>query len=116
DREILDLAGLNEGERLEQLIQCPRTTRQDDEGIGIFDQERLANKKIIERDAAIEEFVRPLFLGQPDVAANRASARLPRPAISSFHDAGATAGHDGEPEARDATAHPARKVVVVAVR
>ena len=51
-RKILDLSGLNERERLEQLVESPIPAGEHDESRGILDEHGLANEEELEVEAA----------------------------------------------------------------
>ena len=61
---------------------------------------------------AIEVSVCRLLGRQLDRAADRAATGLFRTAVCGFHDAGATASHDREPEPRNGRAHSSRQLVM----
>ena len=76
DREVADLAGLDEGQRLEQLVHRPEAAGQDDEAVGVLDEHDLAHEEVAELDAEVDVRVEPLLVGQLDVAADRQSPAL----------------------------------------
>jgi hypothetical protein len=70
DGEIADLAGLDEGERLEQLIHGAKAAREDDEGLGVLDEHGLAHEEVAEVDGDGDVGVIVLLEGQLDVEPN----------------------------------------------
>ena len=53
NREIFDLSGLNQGERLEQLVERACAARHNDERVGVLNQQRFAGEEIMHPHAAI---------------------------------------------------------------
>ena len=95
-REVLDLAGLDQRQRLEQLVERPEAAREDDEALGVLDEHDLAHEEVAELHAEVDVLVQALLEGQLDVAADGDAARLLRPAVGGLHDARAAAGDDRE--------------------
>src|SRR4029453_1891530 len=112
DRELPHLAGLHEGGDLEHLVEGAEAAGQRDERVGVLHQHHLAHVEMPERDPTIEVRIRLLLLGQLDVAADGAPARLAGAAIRRFHDPGPAAGHHREPGARQPRAELAAEIVV----
>ena len=54
DREVADLAGLDERERLEQLVERPEPAGQDDEAVGVLHEHRLAREEVAELDPEVD--------------------------------------------------------------
>src|SRR4051794_14908403 len=92
DREPGDLAGLYQGERLEQLVERAEATGQDDEGLRVLDEHRLADEEVAERDADVDPLVELLLERQLDAQPHRQPAGLLRAAIDRLHRPGAAAG------------------------
>src|SRR5687768_17047246 len=86
-RELIDLPGLDEGQRLEELIERPEPAGEDDEGDRVFDEHRLPHHEVAEVDERIDVRIGALLEGQLDVAADGASAGVARAAIGRLHDA-----------------------------
>ena len=113
DGEALDLACLDQGQRLEQLVHRAEAARQRDEAVGVLEEEYLADEEVMNRDRLVEEVVRRLLGRQIHAAGDRAPARLPGTAVRGFHQTGAPAGHDREAEMAERTAHAAPERVVL---
>ena len=94
--KVFDLVGLYQRERFGKLIDRSGPTLHDNEGVGIFYQESLAHEKVMQRDAAVEKCVRLLLEFQLYIATDGTAIDIFCSAIGRFHDAGTTAGHDGE--------------------
>ena len=96
-REMADLAGLDQGERLEQLVQRAEAAREDDEGRGVLHEHRLAHEEEVEVEAAWSTIgVGALLERQLDVAPDREAAGFAGAAVGRLHDAGAAAGDHRE--------------------
>ena len=54
DREVEDLAGLDQHERLEQLVERPEAALAEDEALGRLHEHRLARVEVVERELAVE--------------------------------------------------------------
>ena len=113
DREVADLAGLDEGQRLEQLVERAEAAGQDHERVGVLHEHRLAGEEVAELDAEVDVRVEALLVGQLDVAADRQPAALLAAAVGRLHHARAAAGDDrvaglGEPRA-ERSSGPARR-------
>ncbi len=96
DREVFDLAGLDEGEGFEHLIQGAEPAREDYEGGRVLHEHRLPDEEVPEVDGALHVRVDVLLEGQLDVAADGETVPLLRPAIRCLHDSGATPGDHRE--------------------
>ena len=101
DGKIGDLAGLDERERLAELVEGAQAAGQRDKGVGVLEEQHLAHEEVAAGDRAIQILVGRLFEGQLDVAADRAPAGLARAEVGGLHESWAAAGHDREPDARD---------------
>ena len=88
------LAGLRQGEELEQLVQGAEASREHDDGPRDVGEPQLAHEEVaeLEREPGGDERVGALLVGQADVEADGAAARLLRAAVGGLHDAGAAAG------------------------
>ena len=91
DRKSLDLAGLHEGHRLEDLVERAEPAGQHDERVRVLDEHDLADKEVAEGDPAVEILIRSLLRRQLDVAADRVASGFFGPAVRGFHDARAAA-------------------------
>ena len=112
DREILDLAGLDEGQRFEEFIQSPESPGDDDKGVGVFDQQRLPDEEVSDIDPLIEVRVGVLLHREHDVAAHRAAADILGTSIGCFHETGSAPGHDGESQLGDLGGQSPRQIVI----
>ena len=76
DRELPHLAGLDQRQRLEQLVERAETAGQDDEAVGVLHEHDLAGEEVAELDAEVDVGVR-----SPARAAARCCSRPtgPRP-------------------------------------
>ena len=109
--EVLDFVGLDQGGRLEDLVQRAEAPRHGDEGVRVFHQHQFPHEKVFEGDPFVEIRVRLLFLRQLDVAADGVAARFLGTAIGRLHDSGSAARHDGEPGPREPLADVASQNV-----
>jgi hypothetical protein len=98
---VPDLAGLDQRQRLEQLVHRPEAARQDDERAGVLHEHRLAGEEVPELDAEIDVRVDRLLVGQLDVAADREPAAFLAAAVRGLHDPGTAAGDDRETTLRE---------------
>src|SRR2546429_3933347 len=95
---MANLAVLNQSERLKKLVEGADAAGHNDEGVGIFYQQRFANEKVMQPDTTIEIHVGYLLEWQLDVASDRAAADLFCAGIGRLHNAWAAAGHYREAE------------------
>ena len=91
-----DLSRLDQGQRLEQLVECPEAAGEDHETLGRFHEHRLARVEVAEGELDVEVGVFVLLVRQFDVEADREAAAFLRAAVCGLHHARAAAGHDGE--------------------
>ena len=113
-REVEDLPGLDQRQRLEQLVERAEAAGEDDERLGRLHEHHLARVEVAERDLEIEVVVRELLVRELDVEADGEPAALARAAVRGLHAARAAAGHDrpallGE-EARDLAGRVVRRM------
>ena len=87
DREVADLAGLDEREGLEQLVHRPEAAGQDDEPVGVLHEHDLAGEEVAELDAEVDVRVERLLVWQLDVAADRQAAALATAPVGRLHRA-----------------------------
>src|ERR1041385_801551 len=90
------LAGLHQGQVLEQLVHRSVPARERDHGAGVARQHHLADEEEPEEDAAPHPGVGALLVGELDVDADREPAPLHRALVGGLHDARSAAGDDGE--------------------
>src|SRR5258708_7758621 len=113
---MFDFPVLNQSERLKKLVQGADAAGHNNEGIGIFYQQRFANEKIMQPYTTIEIHVGCLLEWQLDVASNRAASDLFCAAIGRLHDARAATGHHREAKPGNRRAHLQGQVVMRIVR
>ncbi len=116
DWKILDFPILNERERLKKLVERAGATGHHNKRVGILNQQRLADEKIMQPDAEIEIGVGRLFEWQLDIASDRAAANLFCAAVCRFHNPWTSAGHHSETEPRNGGAHFSSQLVMWIVR
>src|SRR5664280_2858778 len=104
DREALHLPGLDERERLEELVQRAVAARERDERAGAHEQVHLADAEVVELEAEgrRDVRVRKLLVRELDVEAHGLGTGVPRAAVRGLHRARAAARRDHE------VAHPVR--------
>src|SRR6266571_5463807 len=101
DREVLHLAGLDQRERLEQLVHRAVTAGKHDERGRVLHEHRLADEKVAEVDRPLHVRVETLLVRQLDVAADGQPVAFLTAAIRGLHDPRAAAGDDREPFLRE---------------
>src|SRR6185295_7541254 len=111
-REVPDLAGLDQRRALEDLVHGAEPAGQRDEGVRVLDQHDLADEKVAELEEAVDVRVRLLLFRQHDVAADRGAPGVLGTPVRRLHDPGAAARHDGEPGEREPAAELAAERVV----
>ena len=116
DREVADLAGLDQGQRLEQLVERAEATRQDDEAVGVLHEHHLAGEEVAELDPEVDVRVHALLVRQLDVAADGQAARLVTAAVGGLHRARSAAGDDRVARLGQAAADRAGQLVDRVVR
>jgi hypothetical protein len=104
DREVPDLAGLDEGERLEQLVERPEPAGHDHERVRVLHEHRLAGEEVVELHREVHVRVEMLLAGQLDVAADGQATLLVGALVGRLHGAGVRA----EPNTAQARPTPAR--------
>ena len=88
---MLDLAGLGQRERLEELIEGAEAAGEDDETTRVLDEHVLADEEIAELDAQVDVPVHRLLVRQLDVASNGQTTCFVATAVDGLHDSGAAA-------------------------
>lgn len=96
DREVIEFIRLDKSQGFEQFVECAEAAGHDDEGVAIFDQHHFAHEEVAQGDMGIQVWIGVLFVRQFDIAGDGAAADIFGAAITGLHDAGASAGHDGE--------------------
>ena len=92
----MDLPRLDEGQRLEELVERAEAAREEDERLGRLHEHRLPGVEVAERHADVAVRVQVLLVRQLDVEADGDAARLLGAAVGRFHDARTAAGDNGE--------------------
>ena len=62
DRELQDLARLNQRQRFGQLVERAETAGQHDEGVRVLEEQHLAHEEVVAGDVAIEILVGKLLV------------------------------------------------------
>src|SRR4051812_16037552 len=96
DGELADLVGLDEHQRLEELVERAEAAGEDDEAGRVADEHELAREEEVEGERDVLVGARRLLERQLDVEADGAGVGLARAAVARLHDARAAAGDDGE--------------------
>src|ERR1700682_4790266 len=96
DRKVLDLSGLRERERFEQLIQRAQPARKYDEPARVLDEHVLAHEEVAELDPEVHVLVHRLLMRELDVAADRQPTRVVTTFVDRLHDPRPAAGDDGK--------------------
>src|SRR6266545_3741206 len=96
DREMEHLAGLDECQGLEELVERPEASGEDDEALGRLHEHRLAHVEMLEGEPDVEVGVRVLLVRELDVEADRKPTAFRGAAVRGLHHAGAAARDDGE--------------------
>src|SRR5437879_9243768 len=73
DWEVFNFSSLNESERFKQFVERACAAGHHNKGVGIFHQQRFADEKIMQPDAAIEVSVGYLLTWQLKIAADGAA-------------------------------------------
>src|SRR6185295_10913395 len=94
--ERIDLAGLDQGQDLEELIHGPETARHDDDRRGIAQEHHLADEEIVEIHRPVDVGIGLLLERKLDIASDRPATRLMGASVSGLHDAGTPTGNDGK--------------------
>src|SRR5207237_8182983 len=89
--EVHDLSGLDERERLVELVQRAEAAREDDEALGGLHEADLPRVEVVEGVRDVEVWIRRLLVRKPDVEADREAAALLRAALRRLHHAGPAA-------------------------
>ncbi len=106
------LRGLDQGQRLEQLVERPEPAGVDHERVGVLHEHDLAGEEVAELDAEVHVRVEPLLQGQLDVAADRQAAALLAATVGGGHDPRPAAGDDRIATLRKEGAEPSGARVV----
>src|SRR5690349_13509337 len=113
---MFDLSVLNQSERLKKLVEGSDAARHNNEGIGIFYQQRFTDEKMMQPNTTIEIDVGKFLERQLDVASNRATTDFFCPAVGRLHDPRTAAGHHRESKPGNRRAHPHGQFVMRIVR
>src|SRR5947208_8899319 len=88
DWEVLNFSSLNESKRFKQFVERACAAGHYNKGVGIFHQQRFADEKIMQPDAAIEGSVGNLLEWKLNIVADGATNGFYRAAVGSFYIAG----------------------------
>ena len=99
DGHGLDLAGLDEREQLEGLVERAEAAGEADHRAGVLQEHDLAGVEVAEVEADGLVRVGRLLVGQADVQADGRAAGVERALVGGLHDARAAAGDDGQASA-----------------
>src|SRR5918999_2405376 len=116
DGEVPDLAGLDERERLEQLVEPADPAGEDHEPARVADEHDLAGEEVVELERDVELPVEVLLERQLDAKPNRQRAGVARAAVGGLHHTGPAAGDDGHARRAHQPRRLARQGVLGSVR
>ena len=94
--EVADLAGLDEGECLEHLVERAEPAGEHHERRRVAHEHHLAREEVMELERQVHVAVDAELERQVDVEADRERARVARAAVGGLHDARPSAGDDRE--------------------
>jgi len=116
DRELDDLPGLDERERLPELVHRAEPAREHDEPAGVADEHDLAREEVVELERDVAVGVGALLKGELDVETDRMGARLLRPPVGGLHESRAAARDDRHAALAEGASGRAGQLVVGVVR
>jgi len=90
--EVADRPCLDQGQRLEQLVQRAVAPRADHEGARVAYEHDLAREEVAETQADVHVGVELLLVRQLDVAADRQCAHIARAPVGGLHQPAAAPG------------------------
>ncbi len=96
DGELAHLVGLDQRERLEQLVERAEPAGEEDESLRSLHQHHLAGVEVAEGEGEVEKPVGLLLVRELDVEADREAPGLLRASVGCLHHAGAAAGDHRE--------------------
>ena len=112
DREVLDLPGLDQRQRLEELVERPEAAGEDHEALRPASRSRPCARRSGRRCSAMSRYgFECLLVRELDVEADREPAALARAAVRALHHARAAAGDDRPAALGEAAADGARRLV-----
>src|ERR1700687_1698724 len=93
-----ELFSLGKGQDLEEFVEGPEATGENDQGLGKISKPELAHEEVVELEVELRSDVGigDLLKGQGDVEADGFAASLPGAPIGGFHDSGTASGGDDE--------------------
>jgi len=112
DRELDDLVGLDQGERLPELVHGAEAAGEDHEPARVADEHDLANEEVVEVERDVAVGVAGLLVRQLDREADRQRAGVPSAAVGRLHQAGAAARDDRHARLADRASDLAGELVV----
>ena len=109
---MLDLARLDQRQRLEELVHRPEAAREDDEALGCLHEHRLARVEVLERQRDVAVRIAGLLVRQLDVEA-RPTARPPSraPRFAASITPGPPPVTTAKPASREAASDRVRRLV-----
>jgi len=111
-RELADLVGLDQRERLPQLVHRPEAAREDHEPAGVADEHDLAYEEVVELERDVAVGVAALLERQLDVQAHRQRTGVLGATVGGLHQARAAARDDRHAALSDDARGLAREGVV----
>jgi hypothetical protein len=105
------LAGLDQRQRFEQLVERAEPAREDHESLGRLHEHRLPRVEVVEGELDVEIRVLVLLVGELDVEADREPTAFLRAAVRGLHHARAAARDDRKAGLGEAPANLARLLV-----
>src|SRR5208337_3351029 len=93
-RKRLYTPGLDESQRLEDLIQGSKPARHADISLGVFDKHHLADEKVLEIELQCGIRIRALFERQLNIEPYRFSSSFLCALVPGFHHPRPPAGND----------------------
>src|SRR5690606_7529345 len=85
NREVADLTSLDQRESLKQFVHRAESAGKDNIGVTVFDEHRLTDEEVLERQRTRLISVGRLFEGQFDITADGNPACLKRASVCRFH-------------------------------
>jgi len=116
DRELCDLPGLDQRQRLPELVHGPEAAREDDEPAGVADEHDLAREEVVELERDVAVGIAALLERQLVVEPHRQGAGVLSAAVGRFHQAGPAARDDRHAALPDHAGGLARELVIAIVR
>ena len=110
------LPRLDQGQRLEGLVERAEASREADEGVGVAHEHQLAHEEVVELDSEVDVGIQPLLGWQLDVEPHREGACLAGASVRSLHCPGPAAGDHRHPRLADRAPDLAGLLVLLVAR